>query len=142
MRVGNLLTLNAFVAVGFALGFLLLPATMADIYGVTVVPATIFMARVFGAEVLGVGLICWFGSNSPGSGHQRKISVALLVLHTVGSVILVWAMLSGVLNAAGWSPLAIYPLLAIGYAFFLLFSPNSAETPRVGLELFVLSSMA
>lgn len=111
---------------GFALGFLLLPATMADIYGIAVIPATIFLARILGAEVLGVGPICWFGRNSPGSGHQRKISVALLVLHTVGSVILVWAMLSEVLNAAGWSALAIYLLLAIGYAFFLLFSPNSA----------------
>jgi len=79
VRVGNLLTLNAFVAVGFACGFLLLPATLANVYGVAVILATMFLARIFGAEVLGVGLICWFGENSPGlrlfSSFQSQFSI-------------------------------------------------------------------
>jgi hypothetical protein len=126
VRIGNLLILNAVLAVVFALGFLLVPATMADIYGVALTPATLFLARIFGAEVLGVGLICWSCRNLSGRQLPRGITLALLVVHALGAVILLMATLAGVLNSAGWSAVVIYLVLAIGYAYFLFPRPRSA----------------
>lgn len=126
MKLANLLVLNAVIALVFALGFLIAPASMATTYGVAPTPAVLFLARLFGAEVLGVGLLCWFTRNTLADDLRRGMVLALLIIHAIGSVVLWIAIQDGVLSSMGWFALAIYLLLALGYAYFQFLRPAPA----------------
>ena len=126
MKLSTLFTLNAIVAVLFGLGFALVPATLVSLYGATLDAAGIYVARLFGAEVLGYATLTWFARNAEESGARRAIVLSCFVSWAVGFVCALIGQLSGVVNALGWSTVGLYLLFTLGYAYFQFMKPSAS----------------
>ncbi len=118
MKIRNLFVLNAVLAFGFGVGFVLLPGTMLDLYGMAQSPSANLAGQLFGVELIAVGLLCWFVRDVQDAGALRGITLALLIADVVGLIVVLIGTLSGVMSAMGWSGVAIYLVLAAGYAYF------------------------
>ncbi len=126
MKFSNLLLVNAVVSLVYGVGLVLLPATLLSMYGVTPGPAVNLASQLFGVELLHVGLICWFARNVSDGPAQRAIIVASLIGQVFGLIVALMGTLSGVFNAVGWSAVAIYVLLGLGYAYLQFMKPSHA----------------
>ena len=124
MKYRNLLVVNAVVALLYGIGLVLLPSTVLSLYGVTPGPAVNLASQLFGVELLHVGLICWFARNVSDSPAQRAIILASLIGQVIGLVVAVMGTLSGVFNVVGWSAVAIYLVLSLGYAYLQFMKPS------------------
>ena len=65
VKLRNLFVLNAILAFGFGLGFVLLPGTMLELYGMERSPSADLAGQLFGVELIAVGLLCWFVRDIP-----------------------------------------------------------------------------
>ena len=126
MKFSNLLLVNAVVALAYGVGLVLLPSTLLSMYGVTPGPAVNLASQLFGVELLHVGLICWFARNVSDGTAQRALIVASLIGQAFGLIVALMGTLSGVFNAVGWSAVAIYLLLGLGYAYLQFMKPSHA----------------
>ena len=126
MKYRNLLVVNAVVALLYGIGLVLLPSTVLSLYGVTRGPAVNLASQLFGVELLHVGLICWFARKVSDSPAQRAIIIASLIGQVIGLIVALMGTLSGVFNAVGWSAVAIYLVLALGYAYLQFMKPSHA----------------
>ncbi len=124
MKLNTLLVINAVVALVYALGSLLVPATLLTLYGITSGPGEQLMAQFFGVALVAVGLLTWFARNVADASAQRAIILALLISDAVGIVVSLLGTLSGVMSVVGWSAVAIYLLLGLGYAYFQFMKPS------------------
>lgn len=124
MTVQSLFIFNAVIAFGFGVGFLLLPGTMVDLYGMEPTPSVNLLGQLFGVELVAVGLLCWFVRGITDRAAQGAIMLALLIADVVGLIVVLLGMLSGVMNAVGWSGAVIYAVLAAGYAYFRFIKPG------------------
>lgn len=126
MKLGNLLVLNAVVALAFGIGFVLLPATVLTLYGVTPGPGVNLAGQYFGVELIAVGLLSWFAKGVSDSAAQRAIILAFLIADVIGLIVSIMGTLSGVFSAVGWSAVAIYLVLSLGYAYFQFMKQGSS----------------
>ncbi len=117
MKLGNFLVVKAIISLAFGIAFVLVPAAVMSLYGVTLDPAGILMARFVGACLIGIGLICWFDRSADRDALQG-ITLALFVGDTVGFIVALLGQLSGLMNALGWANVAIWLLLALGLGYF------------------------
>ncbi len=125
MKLRNWMSAKAVIGVVFGLGFILLPDTLLSIYAISAGPGGVFMARLFGASFIVIGLLLWFARNTSESDTQRAVALAVFVGDAVGFIIALMAQLSGMANVLGWSTVALYLVLALGFGYFLL--PGKAK---------------
>lgn len=97
---------------------------MEGLYGITQTPDVTFVGQLFGVELVGIGLICWLIRNITDPIFQRAIVISLLISDIIGAIVSVLGITSGVMNAVGWSSVAIYLLLVFGYGYFLFAKPG------------------
>ena len=83
------------------------------------------IARLFGAAILGYGLLTLLVRNASDSEARRAIVLSLFVTHALGFIVALPAQLSGMLNPLGWLIVAIYLLLALGYGYFQFVRPGT-----------------
>ena len=126
MNFRTLLTTNAIVALVYAIGLLLAPTALLTLYGMTSGPSEQLMARFFGVALVSVGLLTWFARNITDPNTHRAIVLAQLIANVVGLVVSALGTLSSVMNVIGWSAVAIYLLLGLGYAYFQFMKPSAA----------------
>src|SRR2546421_11703943 len=77
MTLATLLSVNAIVALAYALGLLLVPATLLKVYGITSGPGERLMAQFFGVALLAVGLLTWLARNVADPIARRAFVLAL-----------------------------------------------------------------
>ena len=123
MKLSALMIVNAIVAAVFGLGFIFAPGQVAAFYNPEVgspeVGAVLkIVAQLFGAALLAFAVLTWVARNAPDSEARRAILLALFVGESVGFVIALIGQLGGEVNALGWSTVAIYLLLAVGFGYF------------------------
>jgi hypothetical protein len=118
MKLSHVYIFNTIAAIVYALGLLIVPATIMTMHGISSDPSTLLMARYFGVALLGIGLVTWLARNSDKSRAQDAISLGLPVSYVVGFVLSLQATLTGQMNAVGWLPVVIYLLLIAGFAYF------------------------
>jgi hypothetical protein len=128
MKLGALLTVNAVIAGVFGLAFIFVPAATLSVYGVTADAQFAMVGQLFGAALLGFGLLTWSARNAADSEARRAIVFALFVSDAAGFVIALMAQLRGLVNVNGWSTVVIYLVLALGFAFFQF--RKSATAPQ------------
>lgn len=116
MNTRTVMTVAAVIALVFAIGLLLAPAFMATLYGIGTSPSEILLARYFGAALLAIGLVNWLARNAD-YASLRPIIFANMVGDFVGVIISVMGTVSGVLSSLGWLSVALYLLLALGFAY-------------------------
>jgi hypothetical protein len=126
VKLRNLFVLNALLGLAFGVGFVLLPGTMLELYGMEQTLSANLAGQLFGVELIVVGLLCWLVREIPDSAARRGIMLALLISDVVGLIVVLRGTLSGVMNAMGWSGVAIYLVLAAGYAYFRFLKPSSS----------------
>ena len=127
MTIRNFLTVASIVAFAFGLGFFLIPLQLVSFYNVKLEAGGVFVAQLFGAALIGFGALNWFARKVTDSKGMQAIVLANLVGDALGFVIALLGQLSGVggVNQFGWSTVAIYLLLALGFAYFQFVKPSA-----------------
>jgi len=126
MKLGNLFVVNAVIACLFGLGFVFAPAKVLAQYGLTVDAGFGLVAQLFGAALLGYAILTWSARKAGDSDARRAIVLALFVSNAVGFVLALMAQLKGLVNTLGWSTVAIYLVLALGFAYFQFTKPSES----------------
>lgn len=123
MKLRNLFAVNAVIAGLFGLAFIFAPAQLLAQYGLTVDAGFALVAQLFGAALIGYSIITWLARASGDSEARRAIVLALFISDGVAFVLALMAQLRGLVNPLGWSTVAIYLLLALGFAYFQFSKP-------------------
>ena len=126
MKIGTLLLVNALVATAFGLGFLIAPAQVLSPYGVSLTVPGLFMCRLFGGALLGFGVASWLLRDSTDAASLRAFAIALAVSDVVSGAIAAWSVLSGNVNALGWSTVVLYALLGGGFGYYAATQPETS----------------
>ena len=118
MKLGTLFVITAVVAFLFGLAFVLIAGPLMSLYGVSLSPGGLLVARLFGAALLGFAVLTWCARNAEESEGRRAIILALFISDAIGFIVALIGQLSGAVNALGWSTVIIYLLLALGFGYF------------------------
>ncbi|MDH3813715.1 MAG: hypothetical protein OEV48_04475 [Acidobacteriota bacterium] len=126
MKLGNLFVVNAVIAGLFGLAFVFAPAQLLAQYGLVVDAGFGLVAQLFGAALVGYAILTWLVRKVGDSEARRAIVLALFISDGVAFVLALMAQLKGLVNSLGWSTVAIYLLLALGFAYFHFAKPSEA----------------
>ncbi len=118
MKLSTLFIINAVLAFLFGLGFLLIPTTLVSFYGVELNPAAVYIARLLGAAYLGFAAISWLVQNSKAAAEVRALVLSFFIAETLAFVVSLIYQLQGLSNALGWTTVAIFLLLGLGFGYF------------------------
>jgi len=114
MKLNTLMLITAVVAFVFGLGFTLFPLASIGLYGNTLEGAGVFIARYFGAALLGYAFLAWLNRNTASKGVQAGFFAAMVL----GFVIALYDAIAGTHNGLVWLNVVIYLLLALGFGYF------------------------
>ena len=129
MKLKTLMIFNAIVAIVFGVCFVLIPAQVLSLYGDEVAnPRLIYICQLFGAALIGLGLLAWTARNVTDSEARKAIVLALFVAPSVGFVVALIGQINNVVNILGWSTVGIYFLLALGFGYFQFSKTSSSES--------------
>jgi uncharacterized membrane protein YdcZ (DUF606 family) len=126
MKLANLFVVNAVIAGLFGLAFVFAPAALLAQYGLEITPGFGLVAQLFGAALIGFSILTWAARNAGDSDARRAIVFALFISDGIACAAALIGQLRGMVNALGWSTVAIYLLLAIGFAYFHFAKPAEA----------------
>ena len=127
MKLKWLFIATAVIANIFGFVFLILPAQVYSLYGVTTNAQLNYMGRLFGATLLVKGLVAWKARNAADSEARRAIVFGIFVADVVGFLVALNGQLHVVVNSLGWTTVAIYFVLAMGFAYFQFSKPASVD---------------
>jgi hypothetical protein len=119
VRLRSLLLLAGIIALGFGLAFLLAPRPMLSLYGVAAEPGTVLVSRFFGAALVQLGLVLYLIRDVGDLRTQRGVVIGSFLGSVAGLVVALTGQFWGVTNQLGWSTVAIYGLLTLGYGSFM-----------------------
>lgn len=119
MTIKTFFSIIAVLALVHGVGFVLAPEQVAARYGMATSVSTILMARLFGAALIGLGLIFWLARGGT-SETARGVLIATVVGNTIGLVVVVMGTIAGTLNPMGWVAALIYLFGAAGSGYFVM----------------------
>ncbi len=117
MKLKNLYLVTSIIFFIAGLGSLLFPEKALSNFGLILDDSGIFMARRFGAALLGFTVILWMARTS--IQLQRAILTGMLVAISLNVIISLIGIITGLLSALGWLLFILGLLLAIGFIYFL-----------------------
>jgi len=123
MRLSTLLLFGGVLALVFGLGFLLVPRPMLTLYGVPTDPSVVLMARFFGAALVQIGLVLYLIRDVGDPRTQRGVVIGSFIGSVAGLVVALTGQFWGLVNQFGWSTVAIYGLLTLGYGSIMFGRP-------------------
>jgi hypothetical protein len=126
MKLNVLLVVAAAIGAVFGAVFVVAPGPVAAIYGVTLDKPGMLFAQLFGAAIIGFAILDWFARDVTDPTAQRAVVLANLIGDAVGFVVILLGQLAGIANALGWTSVAIYLLMAFGFAYFQFMGPRRA----------------
>ena len=125
MRLRTLLLIGGLLGLVFGLAFLIFPQATLRLYGVAPDPAIVLMSRFFGAALLQLGLVLYLIRDVADPRTQRGVVLGSFVGSVAGLVVALTGQFWDVINRLGWSTVAIYGFLAVGYGS-LIFGKSRA----------------
>lgn len=134
MSYRNFLAIAAIIAFVFGLGFVFMPTQLLAFYAVDINAGGALIGQLFGAALLGFGVLNWLGRGVSDAAGRQTLVTTNLVGDGVGFVIALIGQLNGAtgVNALGWSTVAIYLLLAAGFAYFRFMAKDAPMTAMAG----------
>lgn len=126
MRLNNLLVVAAVISAVFGVAFVVASGPLVALYGVTLDKGGTLVAQLFGALLIGLAVLNWFARNVTDPEARQAVVFGNLTGDVVGFVVILIGQLAGIANALGWSSVAIYLLLALGFAYVQFMQPRSA----------------
>lgn len=124
MKLSNLLVVAAAVGAVFGVGFVVASGPLLAIYGITLDKAGTLVAQLFGAALISLAVVNWFARNVTDPVARQAVVLGNLAGDVVGFVVILLGQLAGIANALGWSSVAIYLLLALGFAYVQFMEPR------------------
>ena len=124
MKLRHLFMVNILIAIFFGGSCAFFPHFVYSLYGVIPDEAAIWASRLVGGSILGFSTLMWFGIKVASAESRRAIAIALLVQDSIGFVASIIFQLKEEVNAFGWFSLALYGVLALVYAYFIIIRPD------------------
>jgi hypothetical protein len=94
-----------------------MPTQMVANYGVNLSPMGIVIYQFWGAALIGIGLMSWSARNIKELSFQKMFALSLFIMNATSFIIALRGQYAGA-NNFGWSTVAIYLFLAIGFGLF------------------------
>lgn len=116
MKLNTLLTLNAIVALLFAIAALVTPAQLLTSYGLTTDAAGLLMTRYFGAVLLGITAWSWLGRRIQDADLRRSIIIVQIIPWLGVLVMDGWALAIGA-NTLEWVNILLALLFLVAYGY-------------------------
>jgi hypothetical protein len=104
----TLFTVTMIVELIFALGFLAVPDTLLGTFGVSLDPAGIALARLFGSALLAFVTLVYYARSSESPDLQKAAARSLFVYWLFSTVFMLIAQLAGLFNTMGWSTIVMH----------------------------------
>lgn len=120
MTFRTLLIAKAVVCLVFGVLLLSAPSVLLGMLGTDLDAGGRFTAREYGAALIGTFLLTWFARNVKAPDARGAILLDLLVYDAIGMVVTLQVVVSGVLNALGWSIVAVYAFFTVTPGSLLL----------------------
>ena len=133
MKLYHLIQINAILFLALGIAFALYGPIVIDTYGMLDISGadgaaywfTASFARLLGAGLFGYGFLLWAVTDLTARGflpaeNRQRIVLALLLANIVGLFVAVTQQWQIWVNLAGWVTIAVYTLLTLGYAYFLV----------------------
>jgi hypothetical protein len=125
MPLRTLLLIAGILALVFGLAFLLAPRPTLALYDVSSEPAVVLLARFFGAALVQIGLVFYLIRDVADPRAQRGVVLGAFLGSLAGFVVALTAQFWGLVNQFGWTTVAIYGLLLLGYGSFVFGRPQA-----------------
>jgi len=135
MKVKTMMIIKALVCLIFGPTLLLAPDFLADLNGISFGPGVQFFANLSGASMIGVLLLCWLAQEVDPSAVRTAITWDLVVYDAMGLIISLLYQLQGRMIALGWSIVAHYLFLTLGFGYFLISGPALERQRQTGQHL-------
>jgi hypothetical protein len=126
VKLNNLLVVAAVIGAVFGVAFVVASGPLLAIYGITLDKAGTLVAQLFGALLIGLAALNWFARNVTDPDARQAVVLGNLVGDVVGFVVILLGQLAGIANGLGWSNVAIYLVLALGFAYVQLMQARGA----------------
>ena len=124
MKLNVLFIITAIIALVFGIVFVLIPTWTYSLYGIESAGMLNYMGQLFGAALIGIGLIAWFSRNAADSDVRKAVILSFFIADGIGFIIALIGQLNNVVNNLGWSTVIIYFLLSLGFAYFQFSKPK------------------
>jgi hypothetical protein len=126
MKLNSLLMIAAVIAAAFGIAFVVASGPLLALYGITLDKAGTLIAQLFGALLIGLAVVNWLARDMTDPQGQQAVVLGNLVGDAVGFVLILIGQLGGIANALGWVNVALYLLLALGFAYIQFMRPRGA----------------
>lgn len=123
MRLFLTMTVTAIGSLLFGLAYLLAPGWILSIYNFVLEPSAQWIPRYFGATLLGIAAMCWYGRSAKSGIALRAIITGIFVTTVFGFIVSIFEILDGTRNLMMWSTVIIFFLLSIGFGDFVFRTP-------------------
>lgn len=120
MKLNTLFIITGILGLFFGLFLVLVPGPFYAFYGGELTDFGKNAAQLQGAAYLGYSLLFFFVLKATEIKARKAIVIGVLVHFIIGFVVSLKWQLAGVGNAWGWSTVAIFGLLSLGYLYSLI----------------------
>jgi hypothetical protein len=125
MPLRTLFLIAGVVALVFGIGFLLAPRSVLALYAIPTDPAVVLISRFFGAALVQLGLVLYLIRDVPDLRTKRGVVIGSFIGSVAGLVVALTGQFWGLVNQLGWTTVAIYGLLTLGYGSYVFGKPPS-----------------
>jgi hypothetical protein len=125
MKLGTLLVVAAVIGAVYGIAFVVATGPLLSLFGITLDKAGTLVAQLFGGALIALAVVNWFARNVTDPEARQAVIFGNLAGDVVGFVVILLGQLAGIANALGWSSVAIYLLLALGFAYVQFMQPRS-----------------
>jgi hypothetical protein len=117
MKLRTLLVVAAVIGAVYGICFVVVSGPLLSLFGITLDKAGTLVAQLFGVALISLAVINWFARDVTDPGARQAVVFGNLAGDAIGFVVILLGQLAGIANALGWSSVAIYLLLALGFAY-------------------------
>jgi hypothetical protein len=125
MKLRNLYILNTVVSLGFALGFLVMSPFLLGLFGMDNTADARTLAQLIAVELVVGGVTTLLARDVTDVKATGAINTGNFLAGVLGTVIALFATLSGVMGWFGWVVTAVYLFIAIAFGYFQFMRPSS-----------------
>ena len=123
MKLRNMYLLNTIISLVFAIGLLLMTPVMLGLFGMDNTKDAVVLAQLIAVELVVGGLITLLARDVTDPKARSAINYGNMIAGVLGVVVALNATLTGVMGWFGYVVLAIYAIVALGFAYFQFFGP-------------------
>lgn len=85
----------------------------------------LFGMRLLGSAFAVLAILLFMARNVRDREMSRAVAAGVAGGDFLGFIVAIWGQLNGVANAFGWVTVAVYFLLAVGFAYYLVREPEA-----------------